>query len=116
MSKVGGEREGSDGREGVVAALVGLAQFWAMRPWFPMLTRRMWWLGTLIGALAAYVLGYLPSTLMSLGEQSVQTTTPGSGPPQWIVLLLAAGLGAVNGAAVGAIHGVFLVRLTRFNR
>ena len=48
--------------------------------------------------MAAYVLGYLPSTLMSLGEQSTQT--PMAEPPQWIVLLLAAGLGLVGGAVL----------------
>ena len=52
----------------------------------------------LVGALVAYVLGYLPSTLMSLGEQATQA--PMAEPPQWIVLLLAAGLGAVGGAVL----------------
>jgi len=80
------------------ATLVGLAQWWAMHPWFPMITRRAWWLATLVGALIGYILGYLPSTLMSLGEQTPQA--PMAEPPQWIVLLLAAGLGAVAGAVL----------------
>ena len=80
------------------ATLVGLAQWWAMHPWFPTLTRRAWWLATLAGALVAYALGYLPSTLMSLGEEASQA--PVAEPPQWIVLLLAAGLGAVAGAVL----------------
>ena len=59
----------------VEATVVGLAQWWAMRPRFPMIGRLEWWRGTFIGALAAYVLGYLPSTIMSLGE-----ATASSGP------------------------------------
>jgi hypothetical protein len=82
----------------IEATLVGLAQWRAMRPWFPTITRRAWWLATLAGALAAYVLGYLPSTLMSLGEEATQA--PAAEPPQWIVLLLAAGLGLVGGAVL----------------
>jgi hypothetical protein len=82
----------------IEATLVGLGQWWAMHPWFPTITRRAWWLATLAGALLAYVLGYLPSTLMSLGEQTSQTTAVE--PPQWVVLLLAAGMGAVAGAVL----------------
>ncbi len=81
----------------IEATLVGLAQAWAMRPTFPAVSRLSWWRATLIGALAAYALGYLPSTLMSLGEQSAQGTALAE-PPQWIVLLLAAGMGAAAGA------------------
>jgi hypothetical protein len=80
----------------IEATIVGLAQWWAMHPWFSGITRRSWWLATLVGALLAYVLGYLPSTLMSLGEPASQAAV--SEPPQWIVLLLAGGLGMVGGA------------------
>jgi hypothetical protein len=82
----------------IEATLVGLAQWWAMHPWFPTITRRAWWLATLVGALVAYVLGYLPSTLMSMGEQASQT--PMAEPPQLVILLFAAGLGAVGGAVL----------------
>jgi hypothetical protein len=82
----------------IEATLVGLAQWWAMFPWFPAISRRTWWLATLVGALVAYVLGYLPSTLMSLGEEASQSQMVE--PPQWMVLLFAAGLGAVAGAAL----------------
>jgi hypothetical protein len=84
----------------VEATIVGLAQWWAMRPWFPTIERFAWWRGTLIGALIAYVLGYLPSTLMSLGEATAKSSAPVAEPPQWIVLLLAAGMGAVGGAVL----------------
>ena len=81
----------------VEATVVGLAQWWAMNPWFPTIDKFAWWRGTLIGALIAYVLGYLPSTLMSMGEVTAQSA-PVVEPPQWIVLLLAAGMGVVGGA------------------
>jgi len=83
----------------VEATILGLAQWWAMHPSFPTIERFAWWRGTLIGALIAYVLGYLPSTLMSMGEATAQSA-PMAEPPQWIVLLLAAGLGAVGGAVL----------------
>jgi hypothetical protein len=84
----------------IEATLVGLAQWWAMHLWFPTITRYAWWLATLAGALVAYVLGYLPSTLMSLGEQATQNQAPMTEPPQWITLLLAAGLGLAGGAVL----------------
>ncbi len=82
----------------IEATVVGLAQWWAMHPWFPAITRRAWWLATLVGALVAYVLGYLPSTLMSLGSDASQSQV--TEPPQWVVLLLAVGMGAVAGAVL----------------
>ncbi len=83
----------------VEATIVGLAQWWAMRPWFPGIERFAWWRGTMIGALIAYVLGYLPSTIMNMGEATA-SSAPMAEPPQWIVFLLAAGMGAVGGAVL----------------
>lgn len=83
----------------VEATFVGLAQWWAMHPWFPKIKRFPWWRGTMIGALLAYMLGYLPSTIMSMGEATV-SSTPVVEPPQWVVLLLAAGMGAVGGVVL----------------
>jgi hypothetical protein len=85
----------------IEATIVGLAQWWAMHPWIPAITRRAWWSATLVGALVAYVLGYLPSTIMNLGEQAAQAqpaASPPAEPAQWIVMLLAAGMGMVTGA------------------
>src|SRR4030042_5174339 len=45
----------------IEATLGGLAQWWGMHPWFPLIRRTSWWLATLIGALVAYVLGYRPT-------------------------------------------------------
>lgn len=83
----------------VETTFVGLAQWWAMRPWFPSIERFAWWRGTMIGALIAYVLGYLPSTIMSIGEATA-SSAPVTEPPQWVVLLLAAGMGAVGGVVL----------------
>lgn len=82
----------------IEASVVGLAQWWAMHPWLGAITRRAWWQATLVGALLAYVLGYLPSTFMNLDEQTSQA--PASEPAQWIILLLAGGLGMVAGAVL----------------
>jgi hypothetical protein len=84
---------------GIEATIVGLAQWWAMHPWFPFLGKFVWWRATFIGALIAYVLGYLPSTLMDMGEATA-SSAPMVEPPQWIILLLAAGLGVVGGAVL----------------
>lgn len=82
----------------IEATLVGLAQWLAMQPAFPIIRRVAWWRATLIGALLGYALGYLPSTLMSMG--AAVTQTPQVEPPQWVTLLLAAGLGAAAGAVL----------------
>jgi hypothetical protein len=91
------------------ATFVGLAQWWAMRPRFPSIGRFEWWRGTFIGALVAYVLGYLPSTIMSLTAEA-GSGAPTAEPPQWIVLLLAAGLGAVGGAVLSFAQWLVLRR------
>jgi len=83
----------------IEATFVGLAQWWAMRPWFPLIERFAWWRGTMVGALIAYVLGYLPSTIMSMGEATA-SSAPMAEPPQWVILLLAAGMGAVGGVVL----------------
>jgi hypothetical protein len=87
------------GSGAVEATFVGLAQWWAMRPRFTEVGRFEWWRGTFIGALLAYILGYLPSTIMSMGE-TTGSSGPVAEPPQWIVLLLAAAMGAVGGAVL----------------
>ena len=82
----------------IEATLVSLSQWWAMQPWFQQIQRFAWWRATLIGALLGYVLGYLPSTLMSMGDSTSQAAQVE--PPQWVTLLLAAALGLVAGAVL----------------
>jgi hypothetical protein len=98
------------GSGAVEATVVGLAQHWAMGPWLPALRARRWWLATLWGALAAYVLGWLPSTLMSLGTAGDPAPAPVPEPPQWAVLLAAAGLGLVAGAVLALAQALELRR------
>jgi hypothetical protein len=95
----------------VEATVVGLAQWWAMRPRFPSIGRFEWWRGTFIGALVAYVLGYLPSTIMSMGE-ATGSSGPATEPAQWVVLLLAAGMGAVGGAVLSFAQWLVLRKKT----
>jgi hypothetical protein len=88
----------------IEATVVGLLQWRVLRTALPQISLRAWWLGTLGGALIAYVLGYLPSTLFDLASQdtaaAAAAAAPMVEPPQWIVLLLAAGLGLVGGAVL----------------
>jgi hypothetical protein len=97
---------------GIEATVVGLAQWWAMHPWFPFIGKFMWWRATLIGALIAYILGYLPSTLMDMGEATA-SSAPMAEPPQWIILLLAAGLGVVGGAVLSFAQWLAIRREVR---
>jgi hypothetical protein len=99
------------GSGAIEATLVGLAQWWAMHPWFPGITRRRWWLATLVGALVAYVLGWMPSTLMSLNAEASQAQV--AEPPQSIMLLFAALLGAAAGAALSFAQWLVLRRQVR---
>ena len=91
----------------VEATVVGLLQHRAVHPWLPALTRRSWWWATLWGALTAYVLGWLPSTVVGLGsvEDGGQRVAE---PPQWVVLLAAAGLGVVAGAVLAFAQALVL--------
>ena len=91
----------------VEATVVGLLQHRAVQPWLPTLSRRSWWWATLWGALAAYVLGWLPSTVVGLmsAEDGGQ---PAAEPPQWVVLLGAAGLGVVAGAVLAFAQALVL--------
>ena len=87
--------------------LVGMAQWWAMSPYFPAVERGAWWRATLFGALFGYALGYLPSALADFGDASAQGVS--AEPPQWLVLILAAALGA----AAGAVLSFFQWRVLR---
>ncbi len=91
----------------VEATVVGLLQHRAVHPWLPALSRRSWWWATLWGALTAYVLGWLPSTVMGLRSVD-QGGQPVAEPPQEVVLLAAAGLGVLAGAVLAFAQALVL--------
>lgn len=78
---------------------VGWLQWRVLHRVLPRLTLHAWWLGTAAGALAAWTLGMLPSTLMNMAETS--GTAPVAEISQPLTLLLAAGLGALAGPILG---------------
>jgi hypothetical protein len=85
------------GLGGVEGAIVGYAQARVLRRRLPQL--RAWVAATVVGAVVAWMLGMVPSTLMSL------VTPPSAEPPPEISdalqLLLAVPLGLVTGAILG---------------
>jgi hypothetical protein len=91
--------------EGVV---VGLSQWLAMRSSFPNISRRSWVTATLLGAMVAWFLGSIPSTVMSLGAENAQAA---SVEPEMIIILLMAGaMGAVTGVGSRNV-GLYKTRL-----
>jgi hypothetical protein len=91
--------------EGVV---VGLSQWWAMGASFPRIARRSWVGATLLGALAAWAFGSIPSTLMSMGQEN--TAQPPPEPETAFVLILAGGLGALAGIVLALPQALVLRR------
>ncbi len=83
----------------IEGASVGWFQWRVLRRALPGISLRAWWLGTAAGALAAWTLGMLPSTLMNMAEAG--GAAPAAGPSQAQTLLLAALLGAVAGPILG---------------
>jgi len=88
--------------------ILGLAQWSAMRWHFPTIRRCSWLLATLIGALVAWSFGSLPSTLMSLNAEASQASSPAQEPETWLMLLLAAGMGAVLGLVLSFFQWLVL--------
>jgi len=62
------------------------------------LETRTWVVATIVGAMVAWGLGMLPSSLMAGAEGGGQAL---SEPPQWLISLLAGGLGLVAGIVLG---------------
>jgi len=79
----------------IEGTVVGQTQWWAMAPYFQALTRRAWLLATIAGALVAWFLVSLPFTLMDMSAQA--SGQPVQEPPLALLLLVAAGIGAVAG-------------------
>jgi len=87
--------------EGLV---IGLAQRHVLRALLPSV--RGWVLATIVGAFVAWAIGMVPSTVMSLMPQG--DTGADLEPPLGLVLLLAAGLGAVAGPLLAAFQWLSL--------
>jgi hypothetical protein len=81
-------------------SVVGLLQWRVLRQPFPHIARREWVMATVAGAMLAWFLGSLPSTLMDMsvqggGEAAMQEPSP------WMVYVLAAGMGFALGPVLG---------------
>ena len=88
--------------EGVV---VGSAQWAVLRMRLPDLTLRTWLLATVIGAMVAWGLGMLPSTLMSAGTGNEQAAAE---MPELLTYAMAAGMGIVAGAVLALAQWIAL--------
>jgi hypothetical protein len=85
----------------VEGAAVGLAQWWVLRRYLPALTWRAWVLATMLGAIAAWVIGMMMGTaggdLFDSGEYAV-------------ALVIGVALGPVVGALLGLFQWIALRR------
>jgi hypothetical protein len=78
--------------------VVGLAQWLVLQRPFQQLSQRSWILATVTGALIAWFLGSLPSSLLS---SNAPETGAVQEPETLTILLLAAGMGLVLGIVLG---------------
>jgi hypothetical protein len=93
----------------IEGTVVGLAQWRVLRTAFPAVTRRSWWLATLIGALVAWILGSLPSTLIGMQAEAPSAAASAQEPSTVVVLVLAAAMGALLGPVL-AVPQWFVLR------
>ncbi|HSF41405.1 MAG TPA: hypothetical protein VLT87_16520 [Thermoanaerobaculia bacterium] len=82
-------------------AVVGAAQAWVLVPRLPGLRKGEWVGATALGALVAWILGMLPSTLMAAGAETSGQTPPEPGAATVY------GLAALLGAMAGLILALF---------
>jgi hypothetical protein len=83
---------------------VGLLQFRVLRTWLPHLSPRRYVGGTVVLAGGFWLMGMLPSTVMTLTGGAAATDDP-IDPPLLAVLLVAGAGGAVGGVAFGVVQG-----------
>jgi hypothetical protein len=74
---------------------VGVAQWRVLCPYLPRLALRSWWLATSIGALLAWALGMLPSTIIGMQQEAGQAAV--QEPPAALMYLFAGLIGVVAG-------------------
>lgn len=92
----------------IEGSVVGWFQWKVLHMRFEQIVLKQWWLATLLGALAAWFLGSLPSSLMNLGPDEAGTTV--IEPPLGLMLLFAAGMGIVLGVILALPQWRVLVR------
>ncbi|HEX4945036.1 MAG TPA: hypothetical protein VFZ34_00040 [Blastocatellia bacterium] len=80
--------------------LIGGAQWWAVHPFLRVLPRQEWMKATTLGAVLAWGLGMIPSTLLALQETTIAT------PPAEISDTAKYVLAALMGLALGLTLGV----------
>jgi hypothetical protein len=98
--------------EGVV---VGVAQWRVLREPLPALSRGSWVEATAIGAGLAWLLGMVPSTVISLLDGRAEATDASAAPSTaepslGVILIAAAGLGLVLGPVLASVQVVVLRR------
>ena len=91
----------------VEGTIVGLAQWSVLRHRLEV-ARRAWVGATIAGALLAWMLGSLPSTLMQAGADAGQSAM--AEPSLGLVLLFASGIGLVAGAVLASAQALVLRR------
>jgi hypothetical protein len=89
--------------------VVGVAQGAVMRQRLANFKIRSWVIATIIGALLAWMLGMLPSTLMNLAANDASSAPP-MDMPDWISIVLAMPLGAVAGVILASAQWLALRR------
>ena len=92
--------------------LVGVAQEAVLRPRLPSIPKRAWVLATTIGAGLAWLLGMIPSTIMTL-QAPPAGAAPAAEPPALLQYALAIALGLVAGPVLGVAQWTVLRRHVR---
>lgn len=88
--------------------VVGLAQWLVLRRPVPALTARSWIVATVVGAVVAWLLGMIPSTLGP--AMHGPSAAPPVEPPPLLVFTMAAAMGAVLGVVLAGAQWVVLRR------
>jgi hypothetical protein len=87
----------------VEGLIVGAAQWRALRQSLPLLSARAWMAATACGALAAWLLGALPSTIMKLAHSGASPAPPPE-PGPLLRYAAAAALGLLAGPVLAAFQ------------
>ncbi|MBZ0113287.1 MAG: hypothetical protein K8J08_12565 [Thermoanaerobaculia bacterium] len=91
---------------GLEGAVVGLAQRRVLLTLLPSV--RGWVFATVVGAMVAWAVGMIPSTVIGLMQQGGITQEAPPEPSLLLILILAAGLGAVAGPMLAAFQWLSL--------